>query len=172
MKKIFNLKNSQKGVTIIELILYMSILTVLLTILTSIFVSALDVQSESQATSSVEQDGNYILARLEYDIHRAISINIPATNGAISNNFQLAINGVNYTYSLDANNNLIIANNSESNNLNNYGSNVSDFSVQRLGNTGGIENTLKINFTITSRTKRISGFETKNFQTNLSLRRQ
>lgn len=172
MKKIFNLRNSQKGVTVVELLLYMAILSVLLTMLTSIFISALDIQSESNATSSVEQDGNYILARLAYDIHRAQSINIPAINGATSNSFQIAVGGVNYTYSIDANNSLILTNDLGVNNLNNYGSSVSAFLVQRLGNTGGVENTLKINFTVTSRTKRISGYEVKDFQTNLSLRRQ
>lgn len=172
MRKIFNLKNPQKGVTIIELVLYMGILTVLLTILTSIFVSALDVQSESQATSNVEQDGNYILARLAYDIHKAQNINIPSGNGETSGNFQIVVGGVNYTYSVDVNNNLILTNNLEANNLNGYGSDVSNFSVLRLGNIGKVEDTLKINFTVTSRTKRISGIETKDFQTNLSLRRQ
>lgn len=164
--------SSQKGISVVELLLYMAILAVLLTILTSIFVSALDVQSESTATSSVAQDGNYILARLNYDIHRAQSITIPATNGNSSDNFQIVISGVNYTYSVDENNNLILTANLAAKNLNNYGTSISNFSVTRLGNAGGVENTLKINFTVTSRTKRISGFETKNFQTNLSLRRQ
>lgn len=164
--------SSQIGVTIVELLLYMTVLSALLTILTSIFVSALDVASESNATSSVEQDGNYILARLAYDIHRAQSINIPATNGSTNNNFQIVVGGVNYTYSTGANDNLILTNNLGVNNLSNYGSSVSAFLVQRLGNAGGVENTLKINFTVTSREKRISGFETKDFQTNLSLRRQ
>lgn len=169
---IFNLRNSQKGVTVVELLLYMAILSALLTILTSVFVSALDVQSESNATSSVEQDGNYIIARLTYDIHRAQDINIPSSNGATANNFQIVIDGTNYTYNVDGNNNLILTNNLGVNNLNNYGSSVSTFLVQRLGNIGGVENTLKINFTITGRTRRISGVETKDFETNLSLRRQ
>lgn len=164
--------SSQKGASLIELLIYMSILAVLLTILTSVFVSALDVQSESQATSSVEQDGNYILARLAYDIHRAQSINIPAVNGDTSNSFKIVIGGVNYTYSIDANNNLILTNNSGPNNLNNYGSLVSGLSVQRLGNVGGVENTLRITFTVTSKIKKISGPEIKSFETNLSLRRQ
>jgi Tfp pilus assembly protein FimT len=174
MSKILNkIKSlSQKGTTIVELLLYMAILTVLLTILTSIFVSALDVQSESSAVSSVQQDGNYILARLDYDIHRAQRINIPATNGATGNSFQIAIAGVNYTYSVDGNNNLVLINNLGNDNLNNFGSSVSDFSVQRFGNAGGVEDTLRINFTITSKEKRVSGFEIRNFQTNLSLRRQ
>ena len=163
---------SQKGITVVELLLYMGILTILLTILTSVFTSALDVQSESNAVSSVEQDGNYILARLAYDIHRAQSINIPATNGTTSNSFQIVVGGINYTYSIDANNNLILVNNLGINNLNNYATSISNLSAQRLGNVGGIENALKINFTVTSRTKRISGYEVKDFQTNFSLRRQ
>lgn len=164
--------NSQKGITVVELILYMTILSALLTILTSIFVSALDIQLESNAVSSVEQDGNYILARLSYDIHRAQSINIPATNGVTNNSFQIVITGVDYTYGVDANNNLIVTNNLGVNNLNNYGSSVSAFLVKRLGNAGGVENTLKIKLTITSREKRVSGYEQKDFQTNLSLRKQ
>jgi Tfp pilus assembly protein PilW len=174
MKKLFKkiINYSQKGTTIIELLLYMGILTILLTSLTSILVSALDVQSESQATSGVEEDGNYILARLDYDIHRASSVGIPATNGGTANNFQIVIGGTNYIYSVDANNNLVLTNDLGTNNLNSYGSSVSALLVQRFGNVGGVENTLQINFTVTSRTKRISGFETKGFNTNISLRRQ
>lgn len=165
--------SSQKGVTVVELLLYMAILSGLLSILTSIFVAALDVQTESSATSSVEQDGNYILARLAYDIHRAQSINIPSSNGLpATNSFQIVINGVNYTYSVDINNNLILANDLGVYNLNSYGTSASAFLVQRYGNVGGVENTLKVNFIVTSRAKRVSGLEKRDFQTNLSLRRQ
>ena len=176
MTKILNFKSAglrrQRGVSIVELLLYMGILTILLSILTSIFVSALDVQSESQATSSVEQDGNYILARLSYDIHRANSITIPASDGTTASSLQLNIGGVSYIYSIDGSGNLIITNNLGANNLNSSDSTVSAFSVQRLGNVGKIEDTLKISFTDTSRTARVSGVETRNFETNLSLRRQ
>ena len=170
----FLIKNnfSQIGTTLIELLLYMGILSILLTALTSIFVSALDVQSESNATSSVEQDGNYILARLNYDIHRAQSISIPPSNGATAGNFQLVINGVNYTYDINGDNDLILTNSLGANSLNNFGTNISNFSVERFGNTGGIENTLKINFTSTGREQRTSVLETKNFEMNISLRRQ
>jgi type II secretory pathway pseudopilin PulG len=170
MKNIFKI-TKQKGTTLVELILYMGILTVLLVILTSVFTSALDVQSESEAVSSVEQDGNYILARLGYDIHRAQSILVPNAIGVTNNNLQILVNGISYTYSVNGNN-LVLANDLGSNNLNSFGSGVSAFSVQRLGNAGKVEDTVKITFTITSTTKRISGFEIKNFETNFSLRRQ
>jgi len=163
---------SQIGTTLVELLLYMGILSILLTTLTSIFVSALDVQSESNATSSVEQDGNYILARLNYDIHRAQSISIPPSNGATSSGLQVLVDGDNFEYSINGNNDLILTNNLEVNSLNSFGTDISNFSVGRFGNTGGIENTLKINFTVTGREQRVSILETKNFETNISLRRQ
>lgn len=165
--------NAQRGITVVELLLYMAILATLITILTSIFVSALDVQSESSAVSGIQQDGNYIIAKLGYDIHRAQSINIPSSNGLPpTDNFQIVINSINNTYSTDANGNLILTNDSGPSNLNSYGSNVSAFLISRFGNAGGVEDTLKINFRITSRTKRVSGPEIKDFQTNFSLRRQ
>lgn len=178
MKKIFSfkfsifcLKKFQKGTTIVELLLYMGILSILLTVLTSIFTSALDVQSESTATSSVEQDGNYILARLAYDIHRSQGINTPSL-GSAGNSFQIVIDGINYTYSVDANGNLILVNNFGTDNINNYNSNISNFTVRHLGNAGKVEDTLAISFTVVSRTQQVSGLKSEDFQTNLSLRRQ
>jgi len=164
---------SQKGLSIVELLLYMGILSILLSVLTSIFVSALDVQSESNAVSSVEQDGNYILARLSYDVRRAESISIPASGGLPpTDNFGIAIEGESYAYTVDINGNLLLTNNLGTNTLNNYGSSVSSFAVERFGNPGGVEDTLKISFTITGRTIRVSGVEAKDFETTLALRRQ
>jgi len=173
MKKFFEKLNihSQKGVTIIELLIYMGILVVLISVLTSIFISALDVQSESTASSSVEQDGNYILARLAYDIHRAQSISSPAL-GTTANSFTIIIEGVNYIYSIDMNDNLILTNDLGVNNLNNFDTKISDLTVEHLGNAGGVEDALNISFTLSSRTKKVSGPEVRDYRTNLSLRRQ
>jgi len=167
------MRNKFKGFTLVELLLYMGLLTILLSVLTAIFVSALDVQLESQATSAVEQDGNFILARLAYDIRRASIINIPSTNGLPpTSNFEIVVDGVNYNYSTDGSDNLVLTNNLGTNNLNSYGSRILGLSVIRLGNTGGVEDTLKISFTVTSRAQRVSGPETRNFKTTLSLRRK
>src|SRR3989344_6301854 len=102
--------NVQKGFTLIELIIYMGLLVILLSVLTSIFMSSLDVQLESQANSAVEQDGSYILSRLAYDIHRAEAISIPdmpGSPGDQADNFRIVVNSVNYSYSIDAGNNLV-----------------------------------------------------------------
>ena len=165
---------AQKGFTLVELLIYMGLLVILLSVLTSIFVSSLNVQRESEANSAVEQDANYILSKLAFDIHRAQSITIPATLGGTSTtNFQIVVSGINYTYSIDADNNLVLQEGlGANNNLNGYGTSISNLSVTRLGNAGKIEDTLDISFTITGRTRKNTGYETKNFQTNLALRRQ
>lgn len=64
----------ESGFTIVELLLYMGIFSILLVVLLQLFTTILSSHSESQATSSVDQDGSYILARLSYDIHNASSI--------------------------------------------------------------------------------------------------
>lgn len=167
------MKNN-KGFTLVELLLYMGILSIFLSVLAAIFVTALDVGLESDATTSVQRDGTYILAKLAYDIHRASSISLPTSLGDQTNNLKIVVESVDYTYSLDGNGNFTLLNNLGTNNLNSYDSNVSHLLVKRLGNAGGIEDTLKINLTITSRTKRTgtAGYEKKGFETNLSLRRQ
>lgn len=167
------MKNN-KGFTLVELLLYMGILSVMLSILVTVFVTAVDVQLESEASSSVQRDGTYILAKLAYDVHRGSAITIPPSLGAETNSLKIVIGGVDYTYSLDGNENLTLLNNLGTDNLNSYDSKVSALTVKRLGNPGGVEDTLKINFILTSRTKRTgtAGYETKNFETNLSLRKQ
>ena len=169
----FRALGSGAGFTLIELIIYMGLLVILLSVLTGIFLSSLDVQLESEANSAVEQDGSYILSRLTYDIHRAQSIATPAIGDPPAGSFGLVVNGVNFTYSIDAGNNLVLQEGLGPNNkLNGYDASISNLLVTRLGNTGKIEDNLSISFTITSRTRKNTGYEEKNFQTNLALRRQ
>lgn len=165
-------KGKQRGFTIVELLIYMGLLSILLGILTTIFVSTLNVQLESRSSSAVVQDGNYILAKLAVDIHKATSISVPNALGSTGDNFTIVIDGVNYNYSIDEDENLVLTNNLGENILNSFDSRIASFSAQRLGNVGKVEDNLNINFTITSRIHEQTGYETKNFQTNVGLRRQ
>ncbi|MBI2028158.1 MAG: prepilin-type N-terminal cleavage/methylation domain-containing protein [Candidatus Levybacteria bacterium] len=163
--------NNHNGFTIVELLMFMGLLSIMLVILTGIFVSALDVQLESEANSSVQQDGNYILAKLSGDMHKATNISIPSSLGGSATNFQVVVGGVSYTYNVNSDN-LELNDGVSADALNSYNSSISNFSATRLGNSGKVEDTLKINFTLTSKTKKNTGFETKDFETTLSLRRQ
>lgn len=157
-----------KGTTLVELLLYIGMFLLLLGAMMQIFSSILDVQLESQASSSVTQDGRYILARFTYDMQNAQSISVPTSAGATTNSLQLVVNGATYTYAL-SNGNLQLTTTNGTSNINSFDTKVSNLSFQRLGNSGG-KHTISMSFTLTSVTQRFEGAETKDFQETIGLR--
>lgn len=168
--KTYNLipKTSQRGFTLVELLLYMSLLSVLLIVLTDIFASALSLQRETESFSAVEQDGRFIISRLQYDIGQASAIVSPSTLGTPANSLQITVNGISYTYSLN-NGNVQLVNNNGTDVLNSYDATASAFTVTRLGNSLG-KNSIQVNFTMVGRTKPESGPQTRSFQTIIGTR--
>lgn len=167
LQLIFN-KTKQKGFTLVEMLIYMGLLSIFLITLTDIFVSILDVKAESEATSAVEADSRYIISRLAYDISKASVVSQPASLGATSNSLVMVAGGVTYTYSLNGHN-LQLVNDSGANNLNSSESNLSNITFQRIGNNGG-KDTIQVIFTINGATQRVAGEETRTFQTTLGRR--
>lgn len=167
LRKIGGWKISYKGTTLVELMMYMGLLVILLSILTTIFVQIIDAQLESQASSAVEQDGRYMLAKLMYDINSADAILSPALgNTGIS--MQLSKGGKTYTYILNGEN-LQESSLLGTNVLNSYDASVSALTFQQLGKTGG-KNSVQVTFTLTSKVRRQSGFEVRNFQSTGGIR--
>lgn len=163
----------QKGFTLTELILYMGLLIILITILSQVFASILDVQIESKSTSSVELDGKYITAKLIHDM-QTMQINPPVNNnivtpsapGQISDTLNFTVNSINYIYNLN-NGNFQFTNNTDTNNLNSVDTTVSALQFTRIG-AGTSTDTIRVNFTLTSKIKRNVGPETRNYQTTIS----
>ncbi|MBI3380277.1 hypothetical protein HY029_05995 [Candidatus Gottesmanbacteria bacterium] len=155
------------GFSIIEIIIYIGMLSVFIVVLTNIFISTIDIKLESESIAGIEQDGRYLIAKLAYDINRAQSITSPSL-GATGNTLQITVNGVNETFTL-TNGKIQITKNSSTDDLNGYDSLVSNLTFQRLGNVSG-KNNVKISFTISSITQRSKGPETKTFQTTVGIR--
>lgn len=162
------MKQKKKGSTLIELLLYMSLLTILTVMLVDIFVQALDVRLESEANSNVSSDGRFILSRFGYDIGRADIIMIPALLGDQTISLQSQSDGINYAYNLNGNN-LELTDDISTERLNSFDTSVSRLIFKRLGNVTG-KHTMQIQFTVMSNTTRKSGPEVKNFQTTIGLR--
>ena|SRR3990167_10382274 len=160
--------NSKKGFSIIELLLYMGILTILLVITMQMFSSIFDIQLESQATSSVAQDSKYIMGRFTYDLNRAESISTPSV-GSLSQTLALIIDGETFTYSLSGGG-LILENNTTGtiDQLNSSETTVSNVSFLRLDGNG--KDSVQMSFTLTSETIRRGGKEVESFQTTAGLR--
>lgn len=163
-----NITRLEKGFTLVEMLLYMGLLSIFLVVLTDLFVNILDVKSESEATSAVEQDGRYVLARLAYDVSRAADISQPLNLGQSNNNLVMTIDGVTYTYSLNGTN-LQLDNNLGTNNLNSSESRVSGLNFTKIGNAGGKE-TIQVTFTLTSAATRVGSNEVRAFNTTVGRR--
>jgi len=166
-------KNKQAGFTLTELILYMGLLIILITILSQIFSSILDVQLESKSTSSVELDGRYILTKLMHDM-RLMQTNLPINDniitpsmpGSTNPTLNFTVNSINYTYGLN-NGNFELINDKGTNNLNSVNTFITALQFTRIG-TGANTDTIQVNFTLTSKIKKNSEPETRNYTTTIS----
>lgn len=157
------------GVTLIELIVYFSILSVFILILTDILVTILNTQTSTESTSAVAADGRYIYARITYDINRAQSVSVPLNLGDTSNSLILNIAGTTYTYSLNADN-LQITDLTGSYSLNSTDTKLSNLQFKRIGNANG-KNTFQFIFTVTGRIPLSGGrSDSEVFQTTAGLR--
>lgn len=168
MKKIFR---NQKGFTLVELLLYMGIFSILIVALFQLLSSILDVQLESQSTAGVSQDGRFIVNRLSYDIQRSTSIISPSL-GSQGQSMQLSDGTTTYSYTL-TNGNLILTSTPPGtvDELNSYNTSVSNINFLRLGNAGGLADTITVSFTLTSKIIRRGGAPSKNFKTTIGIRK-
>ncbi len=171
MRKIFNLK-FQKGFTIVELLLYMGIFSILLVVLLDLLTAILGVHTESQSTSAVDQDGNYIMTKLTYDIHRSATIT-PSTLGSPSNSMEFTGTGFDETFSIDGSNNLIVTDNTVTPHVNyqlNGPNTTASISFTPYGNTGG-KASVKVALTLTSRITQKGGIvQSQAFSTTVGMR--
>ena len=156
--------HTKKSFSIIEMVIYTGVYIILMTVLAQLFISTLEVQRESQSSSSVSRDGKFILSRLSYDIRRATSIDTPSTPGSQDGTLELTIVGLPYTYSVSDGNLLL-----NGDRLNGYDTTVSDLNFIRLGNAGG-KNSIQLDFTLTGNTVKASGTEVESFHTTVGLR--
>lgn len=159
----------QKGFTLMELIISMGILMVLISVLVTLFGQILDVQLESKSTSTVDQNGRFLQARLAHDFQSASDIVTPATPGTQTDTLQITINSINYIYSLDNSGNLLLTQNAVSEVLNNNSASISALTFTRIG-SGDVNDTVRVGFTITSRADQLRGIEQKSFQTTFGLK--
>lgn len=164
------MKIKQQGFTLVEMIIYMTILAILLVVLTEVFVSVLSSQTRSEATSSVQQDGRFIFARLNYDLLRSQNIVIPVNVGDQTSNLKITIDGIDYTYSVNASGDLELLRGGSIDIINSSETQISNLLFQRLGNASG-KNTIKMSFSLKSQTSTPGiGVEQKNFVYTLAVR--
>ena len=155
----------------IEILVYMGLMSIFLLVLTELFVSVLDLQTASEALSSVEMDGRFINNGLYYDLARGKILTTPSSLGSVNSNLQLTdIDGQTITYG-QVGTNLVATISGQSYQLNSYDVLVSNPQFTRLGNGLGKEDTIRFKYTLTSVANReTAGPEVRNYQSTFGLR--
>lgn len=164
------IKNSKKGFSLIELLLYMGIFSILIVVLFQLLTSIFDFQLESESASSVTQDGRFIVNKLAYDVPRAATISEPLLG--LTGQSLTILDGVNsYTYSLSSGN-LIVTQNpgSISNQLNSLDTTVSNLNFYHLADNVEKNDTITVTFTLTSKIKRRGQPNSLDYRTTVGLR--
>lgn len=156
------------GFSLVELIIYMGLSTVILTVITGLFISVLESQTKSQVTSAMEQDGQYILSKITYEIYQADEITTPASLGEQGSQLQVTTSGQPISFQLN-DQTLSITKNSVTSQLHSSLTQVTEFQVSRLGNVDGLQ-AISILFTLDSLNQTASSAQTKQYQTTVSLR--
>ena len=157
-----------KGFTLVEALLYTALLSLLLIVLTEIFVAILNVRSETQTKTSTESEGRFIMSRLAYDIARASSVTTPASIGMSGSTLALVIGGQTYTYSLQSGN-LQLVSPAGTDTLNSNATSLTALTFLRTGNSGG-KPLVTQTFTIQSVGLLQGNKDSKTFTTTVSLR--
>jgi hypothetical protein len=122
----------RKAFTFIEMLIYMGLVSVFFIVLSGMFGAILDLQLESRASSAVDQDAQYLLARINYDMRRASRLLTPASPGEISQSLSLNIGGSTYTYAV-VGQKLQLTVSGVSHVLNSFDTQTTDFTVTRIG---------------------------------------
>lgn len=159
----------KKGFTIIELLLYMGILSIILLIFIELFVSLTRLRTENESTSNIQQDSSYLINKLIYDIHQAKTISVPLHPPGESKVLDMIINGTTYSYATDSAKNLIMSDGTTNYQLNGYNTQIPSILFIRLGQND-IHDIIKIKFTVTSRVKNPAGNESQLYETVVGLR--
>lgn len=138
----------KRGFTIVELLVYMGLMSIFLVVLLGIFTASLNAKLASESTSGVSQDSRYILSKLSYDINNADSIVLPGL-GETSASLQMVTSGSTSTYAISGGN-LVKTENGVSMNLNGIDTQLSSISFKNIGNPEG-KPTIQVVYTLGSK---------------------
>lgn len=158
----------QAGLTLVELLVTMGLMSLLLVVITDIFAATMELRTAARADAGLTQDGRFILARLNYDVARASAIMTPVAFGASGTSLTLTIDGVTTTYAVTSGA-LQLADINGTVNLNSSATTVTNFTVQKVGNSGGTEQ-VRISMTLTATDRQKSGPQTQTLTTTIGRR--
>jgi Tfp pilus assembly protein PilW len=152
MKKYLTLK-TQKGASLVEILVYFALLSIVLLIATDLMLKSGEFGLEFSSKNNIQADGKFISNRLVNNIHQATNITTPANLGDSDSTLVLMIGNETHTYTLIGTDLQYTKETpppgatTKTANINSNLTKINSISFQRLGNTGG-KNMIKITFEI------------------------
>jgi len=158
---------NKKGFTLVETLVYFTLLSIILLILTDLFLTISDSFLEARARGKLEIEGERTLRRMTYDIRRTDSVISPPNPGDISSTLELDVNGITLIYSL--NGSTIELDDGSVNSVTGNPILVQQLTFANVS-TASAKPTIKINFSLESTTTTKAGAESMDFETVVSTR--
>lgn len=164
-----SMKKLKAGMTLVELLLAMGIISILMTVIFGVFMQVIEMKLNAEAESAIAEDSRYIYSRLAYDINRADSIVTPTVPGDTSDSLILTIGGTNYTYMLNGTNQLTIDDGTGEISMNSAGTTVSSLNFSKVAGSEGAES-VKVEIELESVTERVQGSVQDTIKTTIGTR--
>lgn len=165
MKKINKIR-SQKGTSLIELILYIALFSIIIIVVVDLLITSGSLKAESESQSGLQTDAELITSRLSYELRNADSVTTPNVIGQTTNTLVVTTGAESQSFSL-AGDNLFyqktVGATTTSANLNTNLTKVSNLSFQALGFVGG-KLSIKASFSLTETKATQQGNQTKNYE--------
>lgn len=162
-----NIKKN-RGFTLVEMLVGGGIMTVLLMILTQVFLQTLEMRLAAEAESAVTQDVRYIFSRLSYDMSRADAVTVPGNWGENGSSLTLDVGGEDYIYTLDQGN-LTLSNDSGGSQINSVTVVVDSVMFTKLGEIDG-KDSVQMSLEVSSVAQRTSGPVQRSLVTTVGIR--
>ncbi len=168
MKSLYYQIQKKEGFTLVELLIFMTLFSVVLVVLSSLFAATVQQQLENQGISATESDSTFIISRMQYDFDRASAVIEPANPGDTSNTLILEIGGQEYVYVL-AGERLTLTTPTETYEMISPRSQINAFSFTKIGNIDG-NPTVQVQIDVTSVAENATGAETATINTIFGIR--
>lgn len=139
-----------RGVTIVELLVYIGLLSVFMIILVDVFTAILAARLQSQSTSTLNQDARYILSRITYDVENSAIFAVPNPTTLTVGTDTFTLSGNDITLN--------------SVKLNSLDTKIGSLNFTKIGGT------VQVTYTIESLVTLQSGTQTQTIQTTLGSR--
>ncbi|QQS44549.1 prepilin-type N-terminal cleavage/methylation domain-containing protein [Candidatus Roizmanbacteria bacterium] len=168
MKSFFYQTHKKGGFTLVELLIFMALFSVVLVVLSSLFAATVQQQLENQGISATETDSTFIISRMQYDFDRAAAVIEPANPGDTSDTLILEIAGQEHVYELSGEI-LTLTTPADTYQMISPRSRVTSLSFTQIGNIDG-NPTVQVQMAVTSVAENATGAETATIDTIFGIR--